>query len=327
MFGGTQVIVVPVLLAILTAICVVVGAWRSGISVQAWLLFLLVPLFAPKLDTEAAMMRAIKRDREKGPGRPPNRLLKHFEFSEEWQGSDLCFRLSKGGKRPLRLLYLHGGAYILEVQPMQWMLATGLLDRLGGEAVASIYPLAPKQAWLESMQAVERVYLNLVGEIGAGNVVIVGDSAGGGLALLLAQRLRDTGQPLPAALVLFSPWLDVGVAGRDQPALEARDPALTIDFLRRAGKLWAKGLSSQDPRVSPLYGSQHGLPPTIVFSGTRDILDSDALRLAHLNPAIELRHYRNMMHVWPCAPIPEAKRALGEAAEFIERALSFQHSR
>jgi acetyl esterase/lipase len=121
--------------------------------------------------------------------------------------------------------------------------------------------------------------------------------------------------------VLFSPWLDLGVSGQDQPALEAHDPALTIEFLRRAGKLWAKEVLPGDPRVSPLYAAQQGLPPTIVFSGSRDILDSDALRLAQVNPAIKHRHYRNMVHVWPCAPIPEAGRALDEAASFIAKCL------
>jgi acetyl esterase/lipase len=83
--------------------------------------------------------------------------------------------------------------------------------------------------------------------------------------------------------------------------------------------MWADGLAVNDPRVSPLFGDQTGLPPTIVFSGSRDILDSDALRLAAANPDVEHRHYPGMMHVWPCAPMPEGRRALDEAAAFVQR--------
>lgn len=310
------------IMAVLGTIGVVIAAMRAGISVRAWLVIAAVPLAAPDLDTEAAMLRAIERNRAAGPARPPKQILKRYNFREELQGTDRCSRLSaKTGDTPLRMLYLHGGAYILDVQAMQWNLAKGLLDRLGGEVVASIYPLAPEHGWQDSMDAVERVYLNLVGEAGAENIIIFGDSAGGTLTLLLAQRLRDSGQPLPAALVMFSPCFDIGLSGRDQPAIEAVDPALTINFVRQAGKLWANGLAPTDPRVSPLYGRHDKLPPTIIFSGTRDILDSDALRLVHLNPEIELHHYRNMIHVWPCAPIPEAEQALDEAASFITRAL------
>ncbi len=311
-------------LILLVVAAIVAAARQSGISVRALLIFAAVPLVAPNFRKEGAMAQAIARDRAIGPAPPPKTLLKSFDLRDGELSGTRCFRLSaKSETRPLRLLYLHGGAYILDIKPMQWKIAAGLLDRVGGEVVTPIYPLAPEYGWHDGLEAVERVYLDLVRAHGHQNIIVFGDSAGGGLALALAQRLRDAGQVLPAALLLFSPWLDIGVSGEDQPALEARDPALTIDFLRHAGQLWAKGVSPTTPCVSPLYGNQRGLPPTIVFSGSRDILDSDALRLARCNPAIDHRHYRNMMHVWPCAPIPEAKQALDEAASFIERALAF----
>jgi acetyl esterase/lipase len=312
-----------VALTMIVVIGAMMTARRSGISLRAWLVFAAVPFVAPNFDRPGALERAIERDRANGPGHPPRTLLKRSDFRDELWGSDRCFRLSvRGGKRPLRFLYLHGGAYLLNVQPMQWTIAAGLLDRLGGEVIAPIYPLAPEHGWQDGLRSVERVYLNLIRVSRPENVVIFGDSAGGGLALALAQQLRDAGKALPAVLLLFSPWLDVGVTGRDQPALAARDPALSIEFLRKAGRLWAKGISAEDPRVSPLFGDHRRLPQTMIFSGTRDILDSDALRLARLNPAVEHRHYRNMIHVWPCAPIPEASQALDEAAAFVERALT-----
>lgn len=311
--------------AILAAIVAILAARRSGISVRAWLLLGLVPYIAPDFRKPGAMERAIARDRAAGPAKPPARMLARFDFREENLGGELCFRLSaKGGKQSLCLLYFHGGAYVMDIIAQQWTLPARLLSRLGGQVVVPLYPLAPEHGWQEGLGAITRVYHHLIREYGNANVVIIGDSAGGGLALTLAQQLRDAGEALPAALILFSPWLDIGVNGEDQPELQKRDPALTIDFLRAAGKLWAKGLPSDDPRISPLFGSHHGLPPIMVFSGTRDILDSDALRLARLNPGANLRQYRNMFHVWPCSPIPEATQAIDEAVSFIERSMNIR---
>jgi epsilon-lactone hydrolase len=325
LFIAIKIAGVLLVLAILAAIAAILSARRSGISVRAWLLLGLVPFLAPNFNKPGAMERAIARDRAAGPAKPPLRMLERFDFREETLGGEPCFRLSaKGGRQSLCLLYLHGGAYVMDIIAQQWTLPARLLSRLGGEAIVPLYPLAPEHGWQEGLGAIARVYRDLIRERGNENVVIIGDSAGGGLALTLAQQLRDAGGPLPAGLILFSPWLDIGVNGNDQPALQKRDPALTIEFLRAAGKLWAKGLAEDDPRISPLFGAHHGLPPIMVFSGTRDILDSDALRLARLNPGVKLRQYRNMFHVWPCSPIPEATQAIDEAVSFIECSLNIR---
>lgn len=89
--------------------------------------------------------------------------------------------------------------------------------------------------------------------------------------------------------------------------------------------MWAKDIPPNDPRVSPLFANQEGLAPTMVFSGDREILDSDALRLKAKNPAIDHRRYAEMMHVWPVGPTREAKKALDEASQFILRQLSVKN--
>jgi epsilon-lactone hydrolase len=85
-----------------------------------------------------------------------------------------------------------------------------------------------------------------------------------------------------------------------------------------AAKLWADGLPLVDPRISPLFGDQTHLPPTLLFVGTNDILLSDAHRLMSRGAKVTLREYPGMFHVWVGAPIPEAKRALDEAAASID---------
>ena len=294
---------------------------RPKISLQGRIIAHLARLMAPDRSGPGALEAAIAEDRRQGPAMPSRKVLRRLKVDEVQCAGLRAFRArpASGSVLPLRLLYLHGGAYVMDLKAIQWNLVDGLVQRIPAEVMAPVYPLAPESGWEDGLAAVERAFDDVAAEVGPARVVVVGDSAGGGLALSLAQRLRDGGKAPPAALALFSPWLDLSVTGEDQPALERRDPVLTIDFLRAAGRMWAKDLPTTDPRVSPLFGDVTGLPPTIVFSGTRDVLDSDALRLAAADPQIVHHHYPEMMHVWPCAPMPEGRRALDEAAAFIRR--------
>lgn len=295
-------------------------ARRNGFNLRGWGLYWLGKLLAPNLSDPEVLAKTIAKDRASGPARPPRAALARIDFREAVEDGLLTFRATRKGSSPtaLRLLYLHGGAYVLDFQAIQWNLVTGLLDRVDAELIAPIYPLGPEASWRETTAAIRRHYLALVERHGARNIVVTGDSAGGGLALLLAQALRDDKLPQPRALVLFSPSLDLSGSGPDQPALERRDPALSLRLLKEIGTMWLDGTSPRDPRVSPLFAEQHDLPPTIVFSGDRDILHSDALRLKALNPAVDYRSYPEMLHVWPVSPLREARQALDEAAVFIK---------
>jgi epsilon-lactone hydrolase len=247
-----------------------------------------------------------------------------MEFSDVVLGDDRIFISSQKGHQQsgLRLLYLHGGAFVFDLQAAQWSLVCGLMARTGADVVTPIYPLAPEQDWRAGLDMVKRTYLSLARECGPENIIIVGDSAGGGLVLSLALALRDDGLALPAALVMFSPWLDVGVNGEDQPEIERRDPALRIDFLKEAGKMWAGASAVDNPQVSPLFADHKHLPPSLIFTGTRDVLDSDVARLEVKGTDMFVRRYPGMVHVWPIAPIAEGIQALDEAAQFIKWATS-----
>lgn len=307
--------------AVLAAGLAGLAAKRNGAAVRGWAFYYLVKLMSPDLSDPKVLRATIEKDRADGPKRPPKKLLTKIDVREDSFGQMLVFHATKKAASPSRpkLLYLHGGAYVLDLQEIQWNLVAGLLERIDGEAIVPIYPLGPEASWRETTSAVREYYLSLVEAHGAENIVVVGDSAGGGLALLLAQAMRDEKLPQPKALVLFSPALDVSGSGPDQPALERRDPALSLRMLHEIQPMWLKGLSPTDPRVSPLFAAQDNLPPTIVFSGDRDILHSDALRLKAINPEVDHRSYPEMMHVWPVSPLREAKQALDEAAAFIRQ--------
>jgi acetyl esterase/lipase len=152
----------------------------------------------------------------------------------------------------------------------------------------------------------------------------MGDSAGGGMSLALAQMLKAEGAPMPGSLVLYSPWVDATATAEGQRAIEARDRMLAVSGLEACGEMYRGELAVDDPRVSPLFGDLQGLPPMAIFSGTSDILLVDGRRLAQRlendgMPDHIYREYEDMFHVWMLLPVPEAMQARSETVDFIRK--------
>ena len=304
------------------------SAWQSGLSIPAqFLRVVLLPAVPMPSASDPDKLRAmIQESRATGPALPSAAFRAKFSVQEsDVAGQQLWTaapRESAGS--PLRILYIPGGAYINQPLALHWDIAEQLIERTDATLVMPFYPLAPENDWQPAFEMVNTIYASLVEEVGAEHVVIMGDSSGGGIALALVQQIRDQNEPLPAAVVLFSPWLDVTLSDPDQVALDQRDFILSMDMLRIGGKWWAGDLPTTDPRISPLFGSLQGLPPIAVFTGTDDLLYPDATRLAEnakvANTCLSLFEYKNMFHVWVgVLPgiIPEAARALDEAAAFV----------
>ncbi|MBE8516667.1 alpha/beta hydrolase fold domain-containing protein [Amycolatopsis sp. H6(2020)] len=140
-----------------------------------------------------------------------------------------------------------------------------------------------------------------------------GDSAGGGLALAVAQTLPAAGRPLPARLVLLSPWLDITMSNPQIRQVERRDPWLSSAGLIEAGQAWAGGDDPHDPRLSPINGPIAGLPPLDLYIGTADVFHPDTGRLrekaAQAGVAIRLTEVDGAFHVYTLAPVPKARMA------------------
>lgn len=219
------------------------------------------------------------------------------------------------------VLYLHGGAYVHEIEPDHWDFLSRLIEDTGCVVTVPIYPLAPRHGYDETIPMVRATYERTVAQALPADQVLMGDSAGGALAVGIAQWLRAEGRPQPRDVVLISPWLDITMTDPALPSYDRRDPYLSIPGLRAAGRMYAGSLDGRDPRVSPIYGELTGLGRLSVFSGTRDTLLADSRRL--LGIAREHRiplHYREekgMFHGWVLDPIPEGKRATAEIARII----------
>lgn len=295
------------------------AARREGSSLRGWLVAnLALPLLFGKQSGSERFRERIAENREVGPALPSSRLRRTYRFSDEQMPGGRTFRLGPmlGPETVKRVLYVHGGAYVFDLMDIQWPVASNLVDRLEAEVVMPLYPLAPEHDVEAGLSAVEQCYRALVDEVGSANVVLAGDSAGGGLALALAHRLRAEGGPPPAALILLFPWLDATCSSPDQPELEKRDPILLLDQLRAAGTMWAGGADPADPSVSPLFADQQGISPTLVLVGTRDVLLPDARRFAAKAPTATIHEYPGMFHGFVCAPVPEAVDAFDRIEAF-----------
>jgi acetyl esterase/lipase len=212
-----------------------------------------------------------------------------------------------------RVLYLHGGGYVHPLTEDYWRLVRALTT-VPAEVVVPAYPLAPDA----TVDDVLPRLLELASAVDDGRPwVVMGDSAGGALALVLAQRLRELGGREPSGIVLLSPWLDATLDEEQVRDLEATDPMLAESGLRAAGRWWAGDRSPADPLVSPVTGSLDGLPPIDVYVGDRDILrpavDLLAERARDADVRLHVHERPAMFHVWMTRAIPEAtatRRAL-----------------
>jgi acetyl esterase/lipase len=272
------------------------------------------------LSSEGATRRAYAASQLR-PARfgPPRLLERTVDLAvRSFRGWPIYSVTPKGTAEPvLTVVYLHGGAYTAEITPMHWRFIAKLAREANVRVEVPIYPLAPTSTADKTVPGAAAFIASVVELHGVGRVVVMGDSAGGGLALAAALELRDADQRPAAALILLSPWLDVTMSADSQSEIERRDPFLGRVGLAVAGQAYSGDLSLTDPRVSPLFGDLGGLPPITVLSAGRDLLCVDADRLcekAH-EAGIKVDHHKRpgLFHVYPLMPTPEgiaARRSL-----------------
>lgn len=278
------------------------------------------------VDPEAVRREVLARQARRGPVAPPRsggRLLRGCSVAALDGHPFPVIELRPTGPSPTRsVLYLHGGGFVGDIDLFHWRLAARLAAASGARFVLPAYPLAPRHTWRDTHPPLLRLLDQLAIESPQG-VTLMGDSAGGGLALALAQQAAAAPGPQPTGLALVSPWVDL--AG-DTPGTEeqrAHDPWLRLTKLELYGAWWAGDDDVHRPEVSPLHGDMSGLPPTVVLCGTRDLLLPqvralvDRLRAAGVGTTY--REQPGLLHVYPVLPVPEAGPARRELAAFVSR--------
>jgi epsilon-lactone hydrolase len=227
------------------------------------------------------------------------------------------------------ILYLHGGGYYFCSPRSHRSLVFGLAMRSRAPVFSLDYRLAPEARFPAALDDALAAYRHLLASgIPAESIVISGDSAGGGLALATLVALRDAGGALPAGAVLFSPWTDLGASGASIRTNDGADPMFSGPAIGRAARLYLGDTPATHPYASPVYADLHGLPPLLIQAGSTEVLLDDSRRVAENarteGVLVDLQVWPNMPHVWQIFTpfIPEARRALDNAASFVRKVTS-----
>jgi acetyl esterase/lipase len=225
------------------------------------------------------------------------------------------------------VLYLHGGAYVLGSPMTHKNVASRMARQTGLPVLVPDYPLAPASRCPAALTDARAAWAHLLDcGLPPERIVIAGDSAGGGLAIALAQSLAGEVEQ-PAAVVVFSPWVDLSLTGETIRSLASADPVLSADYLGWAARTYLGGRIATDPEASPLFGDFAEFPPLLIQAGGREILLDDAIRLATAARAtgtdVRLELEPDLWHAWQlfAGLLPEADSALVRAAKFIDARL------
>ena len=225
------------------------------------------------------------------------------------------------------LLYLHGGAYIMGSLNSHRDLAAKLSRAAAISVLVIDYRLAPEHPFPAALEDALTTYRWLLANgFDSQQIVIGGDSAGGGLTLSTLLSLRDAGDPLPAGAALLSPWTDLAGTGESMETRRDVDPWLSPDSSRVVPALYIGSLDRKNPIVSPVYADLTGLPPMLVHVGNDEILLDDSVRLVENGRAaqvdMQLKIWDDMWHVFQSFQIPEAKQAIDEIGQYVNQLLS-----
>ena len=254
---------------------------------------------------------------------PPKEVHRSCHVEKRQVGGRNVFTLSPRARRSSRhVLYLHGGAYVQNFLKQHWRFLATLVQETHCTITAPDYPLAPDFTFVEAYAMVIPLYHEIVSRVGAENMILMGDSAGGGFALGLAQRMRAEHHSTPAKIILLSPWLDITLTNPDVEKIDARDPFLSARALRKAGLAFAGDAEPHQPMLSPVNGSLHGLGEISVFIGSRDLLVADARRLQRIaqeqSISLNYREYPDMIHVWMFLYFRESRQAKREIIDLVK---------
>ncbi|MGM9974810.1 MAG: alpha/beta hydrolase [Clostridiaceae bacterium] len=222
------------------------------------------------------------------------------------------------------ILYLHGGGYIGGDLNYSKGFGSTLAVKTSMKVFCTAYRLAPENKYPAALEDAVTAYEFLLEEgYSSREIVLCGESAGGGLIYSLCLRLKELGRPLPAGLVAISPWSDLTLSGESYEGNKANDPSMTIERLDFFRNCYTE--DRENPLVSPLFGDLSKLPPSLIFVGEDEIMLDDSVRLndklQRYNCKSELIVAPHMWHGYVLYDLKENKSDFNKMNLFLERVL------
>lgn len=200
------------------------------------------------------------------------------------------------------ILYLHGGAYVMEATYKHWQFLEEIVDRTGMTLILPDYPLTPKNTYKEVFDMIDPLYKEIIEKVGKGNLILMGDSAGAGMALGLLQKKGEENGLMPFKTILLSPWLDVRMTNPEIEEKEKIDPVLLKEALKVAGKRYAGVDGMENYLVNPILGPVDKLKNITIYTGTYDMLNPDVHKFIEKAKKagidIDLREKEKAIHIW-----------------------------
>lgn len=220
--------------------------------------------------------------------------------TQTYQNRKVFVVYPKESKTELTILYFHGGAYMAEATKEHWDFIQKLAIDTNSTVIMPDYPLSPKSNYIDVYNFVEPLYKETIKNINVNNIIVMGDSAGGGLALGLMEKISLEEINIPNKIVLISPWLDVRLNNPEIAEVQKRDKQLNKDTLKLAGLAYSN--VDDNYLVNPIDGDLSKLKDITIFTGKDDILNPDVYVLKdkakEQGKDIEIKEYENAAHIW-----------------------------
>ena len=200
------------------------------------------------------------------------------------------------------ILYLHGGSYVAETSSNHWKFLEKLVKDTNATIILPDYPLTPKYTYKDVFTMITPLYKEIIEEVSTNNLILMGDSAGGGMSLALLERLSEENIEMPYKTILMSPWLDVRLENPEIDNVQKYDKDLNKESLKIAGIAYAGKDGIDSYLVNPIDGDLSKLKNITIFTGTYDILNPDVHVLDEkakkVNVSLEIKEYEGAGHIW-----------------------------
>lgn len=224
------------------------------------------------------------------------------------------------------LLYFHGGGYALGSTDTHRSMVGRIAKKSGVRCLLASYRRIPESPYPAAINDAMAAYQWLLSEgYAAENILLGGDSAGGGLAITTQLRLKEKGIDLPGGTICLSPWTDLAITGDSVQKNGSNDPLTDIGLMKKWGRLYAGKEAITNPQVSPMYADLTGLPPILLQASRGEVLYDDSRRLAEHaerdGVEIEFQEWDGLMHWWHLfwQTVPEGREAIDNVIDFMQK--------